>query len=70
MGESKNCSECGRRLRTAASRARGIGPVCEVKVRPAQPAPATLPGLPGQRGPAGQDGPDLLDTDDDQDGTR
>ncbi|WP_435585791.1 DUF6011 domain-containing protein [Micromonospora aurantiaca (nom. illeg.)] len=64
MGEPKNCSECGRRLRTAASRARGMGPVCEAKTRPPQPAPATLPGLSGQRGPAGQDGPDLLDTDD------
>lgn len=60
MGDRHRCSLCGRKLRTAESLSRGIGPVCEAKTRP---APVTLPGLSGRGGPAGQDGPDLLDAD-------
>lgn len=62
MGERGHCTVCGRELRTPESLARGRGRVCDAKLRPAVPAPATLPGLSGSR-PAGQPGPDLLDVD-------
>ncbi|MFG3418719.1 DUF6011 domain-containing protein [Micromonospora sp. NPDC048063] len=64
MADQK-CQDCGRELRTPASRARGRGPVCEAKSRP---APAALPGLTGRAGgsPA-QAGPDLLTTADQDD---
>ncbi|MFI2650178.1 DUF6011 domain-containing protein [Micromonospora fulviviridis] len=60
MAEPEHCTVCGRELRTPESRARGIGPVCEAKTRP---APVTLPGLSGRGGQPVQDGPDLLDVD-------
>ncbi|MFI6332943.1 DUF6011 domain-containing protein [Micromonospora chersina] len=60
MGDRQRCDICGRTLRTPDSRARGRGPVCDAKTRP---APVTLPGLSGHSGQAGQDGPDLLDVD-------
>jgi len=57
------CQVCGRRLRTAASRERGRGPVCDEKVNPhwgrdhsPRPARATTRRTP----PAAQE-PSLLD---------
>ncbi|MFG1898674.1 DUF6011 domain-containing protein [Micromonospora zamorensis] len=61
MSDPNDCEICGRKLRTAKSRARRRGPVCDAKTRP---VPAALPGLAGRGGPALQDGPDLLDEDD------
>lgn len=54
--DKQPCDLCGRELRTPESRARGRGPVCDAKSRP---APAALPGLGRAGGPA-QTGPDLL----------
>ena len=72
MAETTPCTVCGRDLRTPASRARGVGPVCETKTRPPAARPAALPGMPGPGGRPAQDGPDLLDeaAAQDEDGTR